>query len=225
MDELMKGAEISAAEPENLAAEAEIPAAEPEDLAAEPEISASEPEIFAAEPEIPASEPENLAAEPENLAAEPKIFASGPENLAAAPQVPVDGSQPPVDELSTLRQQLDELRERFEQQRTAMERMSRECDEFCELYPDRPLASLPREVWDSVRNGIPLAAAYAYAEARRTHALRMAEQTNDRNRASSSGDVSGRTRDYFSPAEVRKMSATEVRTNYSKIMDSMKLWS
>lgn len=221
MDELMKGTEMltPAAEPEDLASEPEIPASEPEDSAAKPEISASEPEIFAAEAEILAAGPENSAAEPENSAAGPD------EAPAAAPQVLIDGSQPPVDELSTLRQQLDELRERFEQQRTAMERMSRECDEFCELYPDRPLASLPREVWESVRNGIPLAAAYAYAEARRTHALRVAEQTNDRNRALSSGDVSGRTRDYFSPAEVRKMSAAEVRTNYSKIMDSMKLWS
>lgn len=128
-------------------------------------------------------------------------------------------------ELASLREQLSELRGRFERQRAELERMSRECDEFSELYPDRPLTSLPREVWDNVREGIPLAAAYAYSEARREHALRRAEAANERNAQASSGDVVGQTVGYFSPAEVREMTAAEVRSNYKRIMDSMKLWS
>lgn len=31
--------------------------------------------------------------------------------------------------------------------------------------------------------------------------------------------------DYFAPEEVRKMSQTEVRENYQKIINSMKFWS
>lgn len=143
-----------------------------------------------------------------------------PEEAAVA-----DEPAAPANEVSELRRELDELRSRFEQQRRTMERMSRECEEFAELYPDRSLSSLPRDVWDNVRAGIPLAAACAYAEARREHAERLARQINDRNDGASSGDVSGRTADYFSPAEVRGMTPAEVRANYSKIMDSMRLWN
>ncbi len=201
-------------EPEN-AVEAEETAKVAQNSAIVAQNAAEVAEIAPEPPEPVISDvPDEPAALSDEPAATPDEPAALPDEFAAAP-----------DEVSELRRELDELRSRFEQQRQTMERMSRECDEFAELYPDRPLSSLPREVWDNVRAGIPLAAAYAYAEARREHAERLARKVNDRNDGASSGDVSGRTADYFSPAEVRGMTPAEVRANYSKIMDSMRLWS
>lgn len=130
----------------------------------------------------------------------------------------------PEDEISRLRGELDELRTKLSEREAAFERMSVECAEFSELYPDRPLNSVPSEVWDSVRAGIPLAAAFSYYEVRRAHREAQAGIVNDNNRISSAGSVSKSQPDYFSPGEVRAMSAAEVRTNYQKIIASMKMW-
>lgn len=232
MDELNESIELSAAsEPEIPTPEAsepeitesEVPEPEiSESGVPEPEVSESEvPEPEISESEVP--EPEISESEvPEPEVSESELPTQVESESETSDPVPTDSGDGQLAELS---RQLDELRERFEQQRRAMERMSRECDEFSELYPDRPLASLPREVWENVRAGIPLAAAYAYSEARREHAERQAEQVNRRNDAASAGDVSGGTADYFSPAEVRGMTPAEVRANYSKIMNSISRWS
>ncbi len=129
-------------------------------------------------------------------------------------------------EISDLRAEIERLRRQLDEQQKSFERMSREVAEFSELFPEKDLSSLPGEVWENVRRGMPLAAAYAYEAARRDKIARYAAEVNAKNRECSAGHIDGRGgTDYFSPAEVRSMSASEVRNNYTKILDSMKLWS
>lgn len=129
------------------------------------------------------------------------------------------------DELSRLRTELEDLRAALAERDAAFARMSNECEEFSELFPDTPLKSVPDEVWQSVRAGIPLPAAYAYSEVRRRHREEAARIVNEANRTSSSGSLSPSSNDYYSPDEVRAMSAAEVRENYQKIINSMKMWN
>ncbi|NLW74001.1 MAG: hypothetical protein GX057_03775 [Clostridiales bacterium] len=130
------------------------------------------------------------------------------------------------EELAELRAEVGRLREQLAAQQEALLRMSREAAEFAGLFPDEKLGSLPDEVWEEVRRGIPLAAAYSYHKVRREREAAIAAEINLKNRQNSAGPVDGRSRsDYFSPAEVRRMSAAEVQENYGKIIDSMKHWS
>lgn len=128
-------------------------------------------------------------------------------------------------ELDALRSEISSLKAELEHREAAIKRMSEELSEFSELYPERPLSALPGEVWDSVRGGLPLAAAVALYEAKKQRREALAAEVNSRNSTASSGGISGGVSDYFSPDEVRKMSPEQVRRNYSKILDSMKLWS
>ena len=93
------------------------------------------------------------------------------------------------------------------------------------LYPQTPLSSLPDNVWQDVKQGIPLAAAYALAERRRAYTEALASSTNEQNKKCSAGAISSTENEYFSPSEVRAMSQGEVRANYQKIMRSMQKWN
>ena len=126
--------------------------------------------------------------------------------------------------LDELRDELIALREELAVERARHERRSREYEEFCRLYPDVPLADCPDTVWREVERGTPLAAAYALEERRRALIAARAAQTNAQNRQRSSGCVKDAQGDFFTPDEVRSMSQSEVRTNLSKIMQSMKKW-
>ena len=103
-------------------------------------------------------------------------------------------------------------------------RVEREYAEFCELFPDLSIRELPDEVWQDVKNGTSLAAAYALAEKKRAVALGRAKVSNAQNRARSVGAVRNAQNDEFSPAEVRAMTSAEVRANLPKIMRSMQKW-
>ena len=129
------------------------------------------------------------------------------------------------DELETLRSEVKVLKAQLEGERALYGRMSAECAEFAELYPDVSLKSLPDSIWESVKNGVPIAAAYALHERRSSLERTKAELINNANSRSSSGSLdSPPAEDYFSPAEVRAMSAAEVRANYSTIIRSMSKW-
>ena len=80
-------------------------------------------------------------------------------------------------------------------------------------------------MWDGVRSGLPLAASVAFYEAKQRRREAIAAEINQRNSEASSGSVDGADIDYYSPDEVRAMNAAQVRQNYSKILDSMKLWN
>lgn len=130
-----------------------------------------------------------------------------------------------TDELTALRDEISSLRAELESRDRALSRMHDEISEFSELYPDRVLTSLPSEVWDGVRSGLPLAASVAFYEAKQRRREAIAAEINQRNSEASSGSVDGADIDYYSPDEVRAMNAAQVRQNYSKILDSMKLWN
>ncbi len=134
-------------------------------------------------------------------------------------------SQAEADQLEQLRSELNQLREALSAQNEKMLQLGNEYEEFFALYPNTPLSSLPDSVLDDVRRGIPLAAAFALHERRHRLAETNAEKYNLENQRRSSGAVTGTEPEYFSPVEVRAMSAAEVRENYSKIMQSMQKWN
>ena len=130
-----------------------------------------------------------------------------------------------ANELEQLRTEVKALKAQLEGERAMYGRMSRECAEFSELYPDVSLSSLPDDIWDSVKKGVPIAAAYALSERKSFLARTKAETVNSANSRLSSGSVdSSSGEEYFSPAEVRAMSSSEVRANYSTIIRSMSKW-
>ena len=127
-------------------------------------------------------------------------------------------------ELECIRRELSLLRAQLDSQSKAMQRIGIEYAEFCDLYPDQSPDELPDDVWESVRRGVPLSAAFALAERKRVRTQEKARQLNEENKRRSSGSVKGDTSDYFSPDEVRGMTSAEVRANYQKILLSMKKW-
>ncbi len=141
-----------------------------------------------------------------------------PEESATIP------SREPECETDLLRAEVKRLQEELAERDALNERMANESEELYSLYPDADLRSLPDSVWEDVRRGIPLAAAYALAERRRFCTAQKAEASNLRNRRRSAGALDPTESDYFSPAEVRSMTAAEVKRNYTNIMRSMQKW-
>ena len=160
--------------------------------------------------------------EPAGAAGIPAAPAGAPAAAGGAPDPGAD----PADsaELSRLREELTRLREELARKESVSFRLGRECAEFRELYPETPLSSVPDEVWNAVRDGVPLPAAFALAERRRERLEQAAKDSNRRNLARSSGELGQEAPGYFSPEEVRRMSRDEVRENYSNILLSMQKW-
>lgn len=130
-------------------------------------------------------------------------------------------------ELEQLRSELKHLQKELALRDARLyqeERITREYAEFCDLYPEVPISSLPQEIWQNVENGTSLAAAYALAEKKKSISLKKATETNASNRARSAGAINNAESLEFSPAEVRAMSSAEVRANLPKIMRSMQKW-
>lgn len=161
---------------------------------------------------------------------------SAPTDSSGDPEVPADSDpnpdpdhSPPVEaspeeQLQQLRDELTRLRQEMSRQQALLSRMGEECEEFHTLYPETPLSSLPDNVWADVKQGIPLAAAYALAERRRAYTESIAAAANQQNGQRSTGALEATDTEYFSPGEVRAMTQAEVRTNYQKIMRSMQKW-
>ena len=129
-------------------------------------------------------------------------------------------------ELETLREELCRLRTELEEKKSSLDRLGKEISEFSELFPGEPLTSLPDSVWESVRGGIPLAAAYALYRRKTELRAEQASLVNKKNNGMSTGAI-GRdtTESFYTPDEVRAMSRSEIKKNYSKILDSMKKWN
>ncbi|MBE6554053.1 MAG: hypothetical protein E7666_06910 [Ruminococcaceae bacterium] len=137
---------------------------------------------------------------------------------------PHPDSDPKAD-LDQLRGELKQLQKELADQRNFYQRVEKDYEEFRTLYPDTPISALPDRVWDDVRCGIPIAAAYALAEQRQRRLSEQAESVNRQNSQLSSGALLGTEPEFFTPAEVRAMSREDVRKNYSKIVSSMKQWN
>ena len=137
---------------------------------------------------------------------------------------------PPLSEqeqLGVLQCELKQLRDELasaKEMRENFRRMTDELREFHTLYPEVALSQIPDEVYDAMYAGIPPAASYALYLKREREKQKEADRINNTNRQRSSGSLAAADADYFSPAEVRAMSQSDVRKNYQKIMQSMQKW-
>ena len=147
-----------------------------------------------------------------------------PETAGAAGSRPT-APNPEGQDTEALRAEVARLRAELELQRQLSARYARDCEEFRQLYPDVPLSALSESIWEEVRQGVPLPAAYALAERRRMRTQEIAQEANRLNRMRSAGPAGQPPPSYFSPDEVRAMSAEEVRQNYRTILQSMQKWS
>lgn len=120
--------------------------------------------------------------------------------------------------------EIKRLKDELARRDSMAERFAKEGEEFCTLYPNTDMQQLPDSVWQDVGRGVPLAAAYALFERRRYYTEQKAAEYNHTNMRRSSGSLEPTEPDYYSPAEVRAMSQSEVRANYDKIMRSMQKW-
>ena len=142
-----------------------------------------------------------------------------------------------TEEESPKYQELDkqrlELSEEIEKLRAEVERLNArkteffaEIKEFSELFGDNALSQIPESVWESASRGVPLAAAYALHEKKLANQRALAEKVNQKNAASSAGAIKGVSESgFYSPSEVRAMSAKDVKKNYNLIIESMKKWN
>lgn len=130
-----------------------------------------------------------------------------------------------ADELIRLREEVRSLNERLEAKTAEAEKVAAQIGDFYSAFPDVQLKSVPDDVWESVRNGNSLAASYAlYMHKTSQNNARIKEQ-NEKNAFRSAGHIGNSAAgEYFTPDEVKKMSRSEVRANYSKIVESMKKW-
>ena len=131
--------------------------------------------------------------------------------------------------MSELNAKIESLTQELEAYKSAkkqQEKIAEQLNEFYELFPNIALKAIPDEVWESVKGGNTLAASYAVYEKRISEAARRIEEINKRN-ASLAAGVAGKNSsdEFFSLEEVKKMSPSEVRSNFAKIRNSMKVWN
>ena len=150
------------------------------------------------------------------------------EDTATENDAPEENNDP-TPSIEELNQTIASLKNELEAYKSAaaqQEAIAKQITDFSELFPDISVRSIPDEVWDDVKNGNSLAAAYSVYERRITEAARRIERINAKNAERSAG-VAGKnmTQEFFSADDVRKMSPSEVRANYAKIRRSMEKWN
>lgn len=124
--------------------------------------------------------------------------------------------------ISSLKEQIAEL----EQARDTQEKMLGQLSDFASLFPAVDIDTVPESVWESVKKGTSLAAAYALYEKRMEAERVKIERINSINSLKSAGAAGKNTaNEYFTPDDVKKMSRAEVRSNFSKIKKSMAKWN
>lgn len=176
----------------------------------------NEPKIDPVEAPVPESDPVEQSANDEPSAEEETNEAAESEADAL----------PDLETIKALKAELEELKRSLEESRAFYARLEAECSEFSSLYPDVALSSLPDSVWQGVKNGIPLAAAYALDVRRTEREAELAGLVNAENKKMSSGALSSDNKDHiFSPTQVKAMTREEIRANYSQIVHSMKKWN
>ena len=163
---------------------------------------------------------------PEQTQSEPVITkeekeAEGSENSELSDET--DSQK--ADEIVSLKAELESLKRELHETRSFYERLDGECEEFASLYPEVALSEISDSVWQSVKQGLPLSAAYALEARRETVRKARAGEVNRENTMRSSGAISSDNyNSFFTPAEVKAMSPAEVRANYTKIINSMSKW-
>lgn len=134
---------------------------------------------------------------------------------------PAETVAPESEDRAQLQAEIERLQGEVSRLNELQKRSRGELDEFCQLFPNVSLASLPCEVREAVDGGVPLAAAYALFEKREAHRTAVGKKSAEGSWRGMNESGAG---EYYSPAEVREMSQKEVHKNYKKIMESMKHW-
>ena len=162
----------------------------------------------------------------DTLATEEEIPSPTEQEITEPHKESISQPEEETDPIASLRAEVDRLRTELEAARTQNEKTAAEVGEFHSLFPTCTLSSIPDSVWDQVKSGIPLSAAYALYEKKCEAAARRAEAVNLQNAKRSAG-IAGRDApaEYFTPDEVRAMSPSDVRRNYTKILESMQGWN
>ena len=132
----------------------------------------------------------------------------------------------PVEDLNKTIDALKAELQAYKAAAAQQEAIAKQINEFSELFPNITIKSIPDEVWETVKQGNSLAAAYSIYEKRITEAARRIELINQKNAEKAAG-IAGKnlTQEFFSIDDVRKMSPSEVRANYAKIRRSMEKWN
>ena len=151
---------------------------------------------------------------------------SNEDSTLEAPPTEALEPTPSIDELNQTIASLREELEAYKAEAARKKAIATQINEFSELFPEIQVRSIPDEVWEDVKRGNTLAAAYSVYERRITEAARRIESINIKNAERSAGSAGkGTTQEFFSADEVRKMSPSEVRANYAKIRKSMEKWN
>lgn len=127
-------------------------------------------------------------------------------------------------ELEMLRKRVAELEKELTGRKEQWERAGKEWNELIGCFPDITPEAVPDSVWQQVRSGVPLAAAYALYDRKLRQRNGNAQVCNDRNGQQSPGGLQDGADGYLSPTQVRAMSRREVRENYDRIFASMRHW-
>ncbi len=147
------------------------------------------------------------------------------DNEPSAEASELEAANKSIEELTSEIKLLKEQIEKLEELKRSQNRILAEIGDFVALFPEIPIEEIPDTVWESVKQGAPLAASYALYEKRMVAEAKRIAEINAKNAKKSPGaagkDTAG---EYFSPEDVRRMSRAEVHANYSKIKDSMKKW-
>ena len=158
---------------------------------------------------------------PEEMSVSPEVESESANLETNVPESADPETASAAEELAALRAEAEALRNELSAQR----KLAGQLREFSALYPETAAEEIPESVWDAVKGGLPLAAAYALHERRAVLARAEAEAEREKARVRSSGALEGGGGDlFYSPAEVRAMNAAQVRQNYSAILASMQRW-
>ena len=141
----------------------------------------------------------------------------------------IDAQEQEPDEMEFLRAQIENLKAeitRRDEQERANARIISELNELEQYFPEVEISEIPEEVWNKVRCGASLSAAYALFRRKSELKKRKASDFNEKNRRMSAGSLlRGDGEKYFSPSEVKKMSPAQVKKNYDDIIESMRHWN
>ena len=121
-----------------------------------------------------------------------ELINGGMNEQAAAQTVQMEKERAYIDaQKAQIQQYQQQQNSVLEQTRKAQEARQKDFNEFLTKYPKVDPKSIPREVWDAVRNGESLVSAYTMHENARLQAELAAERQNAKNRATAPGSMGG----------------------------------
>ncbi len=124
----------------------------------------------------------------------------------------------------SLEAELARLRAELKARDALLARFHQESSQLALLYPEVSPASLPDAVWEDIKLGVPMAAAYALFLRKEEQKAASAAAYHRQNSRRSPGGMTPSREEFYSPAEVRAMSREEVKRHYHSIMKSMEAW-